>query len=262
MIIKQNTTYAIGNVLGQVDIPRDYDADTLAIEALSAGVTLQKKNKLDDFITSLKTANLWGKISTLIVPAFFDVKDDAFIDVKNKVKLAVNSADNFNFTQGVGVICPTTQGTITLNQAFDRANFHLGNYNVDVYTENASGMGKSELQTSNIYLGRKQRGAGGQAAQPGFIVNVSSGVPAVVISNEWYQKGLLIGSANTSTIALLGSLENNYLTSDATSITTQSITDINLPISSGLNRGLITIGTFLTEAEMRSYRSIINTFMA
>lgn len=263
MIIKQNTTYSIGNILGTVDIPREYDANSTAyFNSLSVALTTSVKNKIDDFITSLKSNGLWDKITTILIPAHAPTKTDAFINLKTATLMAINSADYFTFTSASGFNCSgsTIDGLLTLPSSLSKLDFHIGIYNSTQYSVNP-GNGKYQLIMSGwAYLGKAAIGWGSNIGATGFICYGSPNVTVNNATTNVLKKGVLLGTVSSNLVILND--DGTISSTSGTSLTTQSGASLTFSRTSTLDLGFVTAGIGLTSEESEAYRTLINSLMS
>lgn len=264
MIIKQNTTYSIGDILGTVDIPRDYDANSTAyFNSLSSTLTTSVKNKIDDFITGLKSAGLWDKITTILIPVYAPTKTDAFINLKTATTMTVNSVNYFTFTAGIGFNTYNATGNGIITTSKNVTDCHFGVYNTTSYAANpGSGIYQLKLGTYNLFLGKAALSGGTNIGQTGMTIASTSTINIAAGTSNVLNKSMLIGSILTASSLAFVNDNGSIYTGSTSGISSATLSTLEIHKSSSLNCGFITEGLGLTAEESQTYRTLVNTLMS
>lgn len=211
IIVLKGADFSANNI-GQIDVPIEYEPETLAykleILPVSSGWDFQTNRAINRFVRNLKSSGLWPKITHLFLPVF------------GRVHGGVNLKDpayNIGF--------PETNATYSENgvlfaQPFQTPNFfnlkeqHVGTYNSTAGANQADAMNSIAASQYEFLLGRNP----GNSAS-GF--RIQGGTINALVSGRRISTGPLMGSHSQS-VGIIRALVDTEVVSTASSNTTQS----------------------------------------
>lgn len=249
MILTQDTIFA-HNVLGSVDVPRVYDADTSAIVALATStLTTAEKNKLDDFILDMKANGLWSLCSSIFIPKLWHNLTDFEIDIKEAVKRTFTTKTGYAFTDGLGVSVQAASVDQTMSiAAINCEECHIGFYN-----------STSIDSTTLDVVGSSNSGRIGKSS----IFYKTGGVTATKKGSNSLLSGVTIGSISENN-DLISNINNGVVSNftETGDILSQTVSTITVYKGRTANFGFYTFGNSLTTAQLTKYSELINNLMA